>query len=236
MAATSIDEARAILKRQGWLRDTPPRFADALLARCRLGSVQRGEAVYRIGAPYDGLYGVVSGGFAFEIAPHERGPNLAHFFRPDFWFGDTESFDARPRIATIVATRDSTFLHLGASELRGLVAEDGETWRWIGLLCGQHVELALGVIDDHMLRDAGERIIALLLRLADARHRDRPEDPRPEIDVTQGDLAQLATLARSTVVERLQVLEREGLIARTYGGVTLLDPAAMRGRLSRRAV
>lgn len=232
MPFTRIGDARAFLRRRGWLSGTPPRFADALLARCQMGSAERGAAVYRIGAPYDGLRGIVSGGFAFEIAPYERGPNLAHVFRPGFWFGEAESFDARPQIATIVATRDSTFLHLTLSELRALVAEEPETWRWIGQLGGQHLDLALGIIDDHMLRDPGERITALLLRLAGARKADTPHDPRPEIDVTQSDLAQLATVSRATVVDKLQALENDGLIARNYGCVTLLDPGAMRARLA----
>ncbi|MFD0979675.1 Crp/Fnr family transcriptional regulator [Tropicimonas aquimaris] len=232
MSNTKIDEARVFLKRRGWLSGTPSRFADALLARCQLRSAERGVAVYRIGAPYDGLYGVVSGGFAFEIAPYERGPSLAHFFRPGFWFGEAEIFDARPQIATIVATRDSTLVHLSLSELRGLIAEEPETWRWIGQLCGQHLELTLGVVDDQMLRDPGERITAILLRLADVRQADNPEDPNPEIDVTQSDLAQLANLSRAAVVSKLQALEREGRIARSYGRVTLLDTGAMRSRLA----
>ena len=231
MPSIRSDEARAFLKRRGWLSGTPSRFADALLARCQLGSAKRGAAVYRIGSPYDGLRGVVSGGFAFEIAPFERGPNLSHFLRPGFWFGDAESFDARPQIATIVATRESTFLHLPLSELRGLVAEDPEAWRWIGQLCGQHVDLALGVIDDQTLRDPGDRITASLLRLADARTADVPENQRPEIDVTQSDLAQLANLSRAAVVKQLQALENDGHITRTYGCVTLLNPRAMRARL-----
>ena len=232
VASNGINEGRAFLKRRGWLSGTPARFADALLARCRLAAAERGEAVYRIGAPYDGLFGIVSGGFAFEIAPYERGPNLAHFFRPGFWFGEAESFDARPQIATIVATRRSRLLHLPLHELRDLAAEEPETWRWVGQLCGQHVVLALGVIDDQMLREPGDRITALLLRLADIRQADNPEDPRPEIDVTQSDLAHLANLSRAAVVKQLQALEREGQITRSYGCVTLLDPAAMRARMA----
>jgi CRP-like cAMP-binding protein len=232
MGSNGIIEARAFLKRQGWLSGTPPHFADALLAQCEMGSVERGTAVYRIGAQYDGLYGVVSGGFAFEIAPYERGPNLAHFFRPGFWFGDSESFDARPQIATIVATRSSTFLHLPLPKLRALATREPETWRWIGQLCAQHVELALGVIDDQIMRDPGERLAALLLRLADVRQADDPEDPQPVIDATQTDLAQLANLSRAAVVKWLQVLENEGLIARAYGSITLLEPVAIRDRLA----
>ncbi|WP_370584059.1 hypothetical protein [Motiliproteus sp. SC1-56] len=56
----------------------------------------------------------------------------------------------------------------------------------------------------------------LLVRLADARKTKNPEDPRPEIDVTQNDLGQPSNLSRASVVSKLQALEREGQITRSY--------------------
>jgi len=191
----------------------------------------RGEIVYRLGEAPDGLRGVVSGGFAFEIAPHERGPNFAHLFRPGFWFGEAEMFDGRPKIATIAATRESVYLHLSRSQLSELIAEDLETWRWLGLLGGRHLEIALGIIDDSTLRHPGHRITAILLRLASVRLADIADDPQPELDLTQSDIAHLATLSRATVAEHLDKLEREGLVSRAYRRLTILDPAGMRERL-----
>jgi len=102
-----IEAARSFLKGRGWLAETPARFADALLARCALRTATRGEIVYRLGEAPDGLRGGVSGGFAFEIAPHERGPNFAHLFRPGFRFGEAELFDGRPKIATIAVVESA---------------------------------------------------------------------------------------------------------------------------------
>ena len=115
-----------------------------------------------------------------------------------------------------------------------LVAEP-EAWRWIGLLCGQHLIVALGVVDDASIRDPAQRIAALLLRLADVRDSDHAHDPTPQLDITQEDLAHLATVSRATVATHLADLERVGLIDRTYGRLTLLNPTKLRNRVNDRA-
>ena len=94
-----------------------------------------------------------------------------------------------------------------------------------------HLELAIGIIDDGSLREPGRRIAALLLRLADVRKGDHPHDPRPELDITQSDLAHLATVSCATIVAHLDELEQLGLVARSYGRLTLVDPAGLRARV-----
>ena len=74
-----------------------------------------------MGEETDGLRGVVSGGFAFTIAIHERGPHLAHAFRPGSWFGELELFAGIPKISSITATRPSIILHLDQDNFEELV-------------------------------------------------------------------------------------------------------------------
>ncbi len=226
--------ARRFLKSTGWLAETPASFADKLLARCVLLSVDRGYRAYRIGQQPDGLRGIVSGGFGFEMAPHERGPHIAHVFRPGSWFGELEQFAEMPAVSSITATRPSVFLHINQSSLMDLLVAEPEGWRWIGLLCGQHLMIALGVVDDASIRDPGQRIAALLLRLADVRDGDRANDPTPQLDITQEDLAHMATVSRATVANHLADLERVGLIDRAYGRLTLLNPTKLRNQVNAR--
>lgn len=227
-----IDEARSFLRQHGWLASTPAAFADTLLSHSTLQAVERGECVYELGEQPDGLYGVFSGSFAIEIAPHEKGPNLAHVTGPGFWFGEGELFDRRPRFASFIATRPSVCVHVPFDALTKLATDEPEIWRWIGLLTSQHLILALGVIDDASLRDPGTRVSALLLRLADARNPGVPREPQPEIDVTQEDLSLLTALSRATVAAHLYKLEDIGLISRAYRRLKLLDPDALRKRVA----
>jgi CRP-like cAMP-binding protein len=177
---------------------------------------------------------VISGAFALETAPNEREPNLVHLFRPGFWFGESEQYDKRPRFTTIVATRDSLCLRISQSRLEEFVSAHPEFWRWFGLLSIQHLLLALEVIDDTLQRDPGHRIEALLLRLANQRGRNVTGDPRPEIDATQSELAHLTNISRATVAAHLKLLEENGLVAREYGRLVILNPTRLRDRLRQR--
>jgi CRP-like cAMP-binding protein len=232
MVAKGIEEARRFLKRTGWLAVTPAPFADALLTRCTLREVQRGDVVYRLGDPPDGLYGVISGALRFEIAPYERGPNITHIASPGFWFGEGELFDGRPRIGSFIAGRPSACLHVSQRAFMEFADEKPDVWRWIGLLAREHLFLALAVIDDASIREPGARISALLLRLADVRDKGQPRDPCPQIDITQEDISHLTAVSRATVVSHLQKLEKSGLIARSYRSLTLLNPIGLRERVA----
>jgi CRP/FNR family transcriptional regulator, cyclic AMP receptor protein len=231
MAATDIDQAKRFLREHGWLSETPAEFADALLARSTLKTAKRREVIYRIADPLDGLRGMVSGGIAVEIATNETGPNLVHIFRSGAWIGEAEQFDGRPRMVTLIATCDSAFVHVGQRDLEDICAKKPETWRWLGLLATQHIDVSLCVIDDSMLRAPSHRIGAILLRLADQRMADNPNDTCPAIDITQGELAILANMSRATVATHLVDLEKDKLISRTYGCIVVLKPGVLRARL-----
>ena len=233
MVATDVDEAKRFLREHGWLSEAPADFADAILARSTLKKAKRREVIYRVADPLDGLRGMVSGGIAVEIATNETGPNLAHIFRSGAWIGEAEQFDGRPRMVTMIATCDSAFMHLGQRDLEDLCAKKPETWRWLGLLATHHIDVSLCVIDDAMLRAPGRRIGAILLRLADQRMADNPNDTCPAIDITQGELAILANLSRATVAGHLVELENAKLISRTYGRIVVLEPSLLRARLIR---
>jgi len=231
MWASDLDQAKGFLRGHGWLTETPGEFADALLSRSTLKAAKRREVIYRIGDPLDGLRGIVSGGLAVEIAPNETGPNLAHIFRSGAWIGEAEQFDRRPRMVTMIATCDSVFLQIGQRDLEDLCAKEPESWRWLGLLATQHIDVSLCAIDDSLLRVPGQRINAILLRLADQRMADNQKSS-PAIDITQGELAILANVSRATVAGHLVALENDKLISRSYGRIVVLEPGLLRERLT----
>jgi CRP/FNR family cyclic AMP-dependent transcriptional regulator len=173
------------------------------------------------------------GGLALLIRKFAPSVNQgsAHIFRSGAWIGEAEQFDGRPRMVTMIATCDSVFMHIGQWDLEDLCAEEPEAWRWLGLLATHHIDVSLSVIDDSMLRVPGHRIKAILLRLADQRLADNPNDSRPAIDITQGELAILANVSRATVAGHLVDLEKDKLISRTYGRIVVLEPGLLRARL-----
>ena len=218
---------------RGWLAQAPAALRDQLLSLARIRDVARHDVVYRIGDTPDGLFGVLSGGFAFEVAPHERGPTFVHLFHAGAWFGEAELFDGRPRIATIRAAQRSKLLYLPLAALRDLAATDPDVWRLLGILSANQLQLALGGVDDLMIRDPGQRIAAILLRLASIRLSDgEADDPERDIGITQDALAAIANVSRATVAQHLSDFERGGLVTCTYGHVRILDSGMLRRSVS----
>ena len=223
-----LANARDFLGSVGWLAHRPSAFRKLLLSRCRLHVLEKGAIVYRIGDAPDGVYGVASGRVSVEIAPHEQDPHLIHSLGPGSWFGEAAFFGECERLVTIVATRPSHCLHLPRFEIDEIAKADPNTWRWLGNLLFVQFQAALTAIDDLKIRRPDQRIAAILLRLAGIRHQQNVEDMTPEVDATQKDLAEISSLSRTTVGECLDQLQAAGLIARGYGHLTLLDPAALR--------
>src|SRR5271163_1672879 len=77
---------------QGWLSQTPPSFQRSVLDRCHLRHFNAGEAIYSVGDPPGGMFGLVAGGLNVSIAPNERGPYFTHVARPGSWFGEAAAF------------------------------------------------------------------------------------------------------------------------------------------------
>lgn len=228
LSAGDLEVARAYLGRHGWLTETPASFRAALLARCTIRIQPRGSVLYRVGEEPLGFFGVFSGCIAVGTTAHERGTSFVNSFRPGSWFGASAMLKGCRRLGSAVARRPSRCLHISAADFKVLASVDPEAWRWLGALCFANVEIGLGVVDDLTIRASDRRIAAILLRLAGVRKKDVPEEPQPELELTQDELAHLTNVARATAADYLSRLESQGLIARTYGRVRLLDPAGLR--------
>ncbi len=229
----SLDDAREFLRHRGWLAELPADLRDALLARCRLlPPFSREDTVFRIGDEPDGVYGVVSGCFALQLAPNEQGPHTFHLCRPGAWFGELAHCLGRPRATTLIATRRSRCLRVPARELEGLLKEKPELWRWLALSLAHNVKIAFSAVDDMTIRLPRRRIAAVLLRLAGSRGDAFADaEASAELDVTHHDIAFLANVSRSAVGENLRLLEEEGFLECSYGRITLLDPGGLQSWL-----
>lgn len=216
----------------GWLQFVSGELREAVLDRCKFHNAATGDVVYRINDPADGVYGVVRGAFAFEAAPNERGPQLVHAFTAGSWVGEAAVFNDRPRLGTLIALRDSQYLHLPLAEIERLDRRGLSIWRGLGILAGAHAELALVAIDDLTIRPPVERIAAILLRFAGARLADIPDDPTPMVDITQAALAKIGNTSRATVARQLKKLEADGALEAHYGHIKLINCGAIRRMLS----
>lgn len=228
---TEFDALRA----HGWLSETAETFRNAVLDRCALKRVARGETLYRAGDAAGGLYGLIDGTFGVMVAPGQRAPFLGILARPGFWIGEASVITRGPRAIGIVATRDSVVAHLPLGQWDAIVHADGQAWRWLAYLTLRNELFALAVIDALRMRRSEDRLAAILAILAEGPERRQKgvaeglSSQRP-IDISQDDLASMANLSRSSAGRILEAFEARGLISRSYRTVNILDLEGLRRR------
>ena len=226
-----LDVAQKIAVENGWLSFTPPSFQQAVLQRCLLQRYKAGQAIYNLGDPPGGMFGLVSGAVGVSVAPGERGPYLAHLALPGTWFGEAAAMTRQPRRVGLTATRKAALLHLPLSKVDEIVDHDPAAWRMFALVTLGHLDTAMGACDDLMQRDHVARCVAVLLRLAGCRRASATPSPVSEIDLSQDGIATLANVARATAGAVLRNLENEGHIERAYRRIRILAPDALRAML-----
>lgn len=211
-----------LLQRRGWLAHTPPDFRARVAGHLRLRDLREGELLYTLGEEPGGIWGLVGGGLAIEVAPNERGPSFAYFAQPGFWFGEQSLITRRPRLVSVRATRRSRLAGLSLAAFDEMARDHPADWRWIALLATMNTALAIAIGDDLMIRDPRLRLIALLLRLAGLRGVGR-EDGAGSVMVSQTDLAAMAAMTRTTAGLILRDLARREQIVLAYRRIDIVD-------------
>ena len=230
-APADLERTRDLLRRDDWLAQVSDTFRDSLLRETVLRRFDRGAAIFRQGDAVDGLWALVEGGVAMEIAPGERGPSFAHQIRPGRWFGEMAILLGSERKVTCRTTRPSVCLLVPMRRLEQVLATQPDSWRWMSRLCAVNLARTIGAVDDLMIRESEPRLAAVLLRLAEARATDNSHEARPEIDASQEELAVMVNLSRSTLGRILKGLEDAGLVSCRYGRILILDQAGLRARI-----
>lgn len=220
-----------IVRREGWLSQTPTAFQRAVLERCRLEEFKVGTTIYSTGDKPRGMFGVVAGCLGVSVARGEQGRYTAHFAGPGSWFGEVSTFTREPQRVGLTAVRDSELLHLPLPAIDEIVGHDPASWRFFGLLTVDHLGLAMAGVDDLMIRDHHKRFVAVLLRLGNCRLVGARDGHSIEIDINHEDLAHMANVARTTAGAVLRELEADGHIALSYRRIRILAPDALRGKL-----
>ena len=223
-----VDAARQFVLRHGWLSKMPPKFQYDVIVHCLWKKVKVGAFVYQVGDPPGGMYGLVSGSLAIEVAPTDQGPYFASIATPGTWFGERAALTGKPRMVGLRATRPTNLLYLPLHAINAIVAEDPSAWRCLALATTDHLDTAILACDDLRNRDHVTRFLAVLLHLGGCRLATPPNFVEAELDVGHEDLAAMANVARTTAGTILRGLEKAGHIEMAYRRITLRSPDALR--------
>lgn len=227
----TFDDAKTRLISRGWLARTPQDFQKSVIQRANLQNFASGEALYAIGDPPGGLYGLAAGTIKIMVAAGEGGPFVSHLMTPGDWNGYGPAITGGPRIIGLTAGRQCQALTLPLHAIHELAARDPLLWRYLAQLALLDTQTAIGAMDDLMIRDPFSRCVATLLRLGGYRHSQDPNRAALWLDLSQTEFAAICNLSRSAVAGFLRRLEAEGMIGVSYGQIGVLAPERLGGLL-----
>jgi CRP/FNR family transcriptional regulator, cyclic AMP receptor protein len=219
-----------LLRPDEWLGAQPKAFRDALAGMGRRRILAAGTPLYRR-EDWGGIYGVQSG--CLEIAIEFACSSLVglHFAYPGYFIGNRPIKTGRPYAVSVSARLDSEIQVIAFNELQQMVCNRPEWWRCLAMLTDHWFDVGVCGGIDLMLRKPEARCIAALLRLGGYRPFERISEQPRFVPVTQKELAENANLSRSTVNEILALHDKDGLIARSYGGIEILKPSQLQQKL-----
>jgi CRP/FNR family cyclic AMP-dependent transcriptional regulator len=228
----SLDAARDLVSRQGWLSFMPASFRNAVLDRSQLQVFNSEEVVFGAGDPAGGIYGLVSGGLRVSVAPNDRIPFFAHLFIPGSWTGESAAISGEPRMVSLVAVRETQTFYLPLPAVNEILRESPDAFRSFARLAHFHLATAVGAAGDLMIRDPVQRFIAVLLRLSGCRVATPPDRVPIDLGISEDDLAMMANVGRTKASAILRRLHRDGQVELTYRHVRVIAPDSLRAMLS----
>ena len=218
--------------RSGWLSHFPRAFGTALINEGSLVDFRRGETIYCIGEDHICIYGVISGSVRFTVTMNEQTPRFLHLVGPGAWFGENELALGKSAILEMSAAIDLSLLRLSKTQFDRVQSKHDGTWRAIAALSSMNLALAVGSLDDMMIRNPKQRLCSILLRLSARRNGFQGQPPMDMLPITQADLSSNANLSRSKTAAILRELSDAGAIETSYAGIELSDPRKLEKELT----
>jgi CRP-like cAMP-binding protein len=219
------DELDRVFARRGWLSRQPEPFRARFLAMGRQVVLERGQPVFHVGDASGGVYGIVSGSVGVLGGTHWQLPALAHIERAGDWFGHGPVLSGGNRTLTFVAAEATTLLRVPLERLRPHLLADPDFAARLAQMADASTETVIRVARDLLIRDSGQRLAAVLLRVT-AMGEVPPEDGGGYW-LSQGELAEMANMSRHHVNRTLGMLRKSGWIALGYNRIRLLDVAGL---------
>ena len=212
-----------------WLKELLPAERERAVASVRVGDAQVGDYVCRVGRPVTYWFGVVEGLLKMSADSAQGSTITFAGLPPGAWFGEGTVLKREPYRYNIQALRKTV--------VAGLLVDD---FHWL-------IDHSIG-FNRFVMNQLNERLGQFIA----AREIDRLNSPDLRVArslaslfnpvlypgvgevlrITQQEMAYLVGLSRQRVNEALAALQEQGAIRIEYGGLRVLDLAALRSSMA----
>jgi CRP-like cAMP-binding protein len=225
-----------------WLADLQDEERARAIADLRVVSVHPGELLCRVGKPATYWFGVIDGLLKMSndtARGTERGRLVAQSVPitftgvpPGGWFGEGTVIKREAYRYNIQALRTSLVAGISVETFHWLLDRSIPFNRFVMQQLNERLGQFIGAREIDRLNDPDARVARSLAALF---HPVLYPGVGTLLRITQQELGYLVGLSRQRVNEALHALQERGLIRIEYGGVRVLDLAALRRHMHGRA-
>ena len=219
---------RPLLDRSAWFGALPEDLKEALLEAGRLRRLKAGECLFRRGAPNCGLYAVLRGSVHVGTVTPSGRQNLVAVVPAPHWFGELALIDQGPRTHDTEAREATDLLWVPLPALQALLQAEPRHWQAFAALAVHKLRAAFEELEDAALLGTQARVAKRLLQLSTGHGMLTAQAALRTVSLNQEEFAATLGLTRQTVNEMLGLLADQGLIAKGYGRVDILDVEGLR--------
>jgi CRP/FNR family transcriptional regulator, cyclic AMP receptor protein len=192
--------------------------------------LQAGQAIFLQGDAGNGLYLIQEGRVKIIVTALTGKGLLINTLGPGDFFGELALLDGEPRSANVVAQDTCRLLLLRRVDFVPFVeARPGVALRMLEVLSRRLRQTTLQV-QDMAFSDVPTRLARVLLALAETHGVPAGDGVSINRRITQTELAEMIGATRESANKTLKAFERQGLIHRQRGIITLLAPELLRER------
>jgi CRP/FNR family transcriptional regulator, cyclic AMP receptor protein len=184
----------------------------ALAARATRKRFQKDEQLFAEGDPCSGLYLVAAGKVRiFKLSPSGREQILA-VEGPGSSFAELPVFDGGNYPAAASAVEDTEVLFISRKDFQNFCREHPDVGLKVIAVVGARLRRLVGIIEELSFTTVRQRLIALILRLAQASSTRSKEGIHVELTKSHQDLAAELGTVRELVSRNLGRLQAEGFL------------------------
>ena len=191
-----------------------------------------GEVLFSEGEPCAGLYVVAAGRVRIFKTSASGREQVLTIEGPGSSIAELPVFDGGPYPASVSAVEDAQLLFVSRDAFRACCLEHPEVALKVLQVVGARLRRLVGIIEELSFTTLRHRLIAWLLREAEAHGRSTPEGTVFELGMTHQELAAHIGTVRELVSRNLARLQAQGFIHAQGREITIVDREGLEADLA----